>query len=296
MLTFRRFLYRRWLLGVVVAAALLFGLAMLHPYPRQSLFGPTIRGEPWCVWETASRNRAREHEPDRSLFEKAQGWLSMHLNPVELEEVLDDQDFLPLVVHLADDPDETVRWTVLNWLHRFKNLRHPSAIPILKTRLEDDYPDNRIEAAFALWEISKDKQAVDVMVSEINDTSQPRAYVMRTFVENVCKECPEYSIHLLPLANDSDPFIRRFAMFGMYHRGKEAVPVLVKGLQDSDAKVRAAAAASQWSLGPEAMPAVPALVQRLGDSDMQVRRSAVSALKKIEPERFQHLQTEQEID
>ena len=52
---FRRFLSRRWLLAVLGAAALLFGLAMLHPYPRQSLFGPTIRGKPWCVWEAAMR-------------------------------------------------------------------------------------------------------------------------------------------------------------------------------------------------------------------------------------------------
>ena len=39
----RRFPLRRSLL-----AALVFGLLMLHPYPRQSLFGPTIRGKPWC--------------------------------------------------------------------------------------------------------------------------------------------------------------------------------------------------------------------------------------------------------
>ena len=34
-----RFLSRRWLLAFLGIAALLFGLAMLHPYPRQSLFG-----------------------------------------------------------------------------------------------------------------------------------------------------------------------------------------------------------------------------------------------------------------
>jgi hypothetical protein len=44
---FRRFVSRRWLLAFVGAAALVFGLLMLHPYPRQSLFGPTIRGKPW---------------------------------------------------------------------------------------------------------------------------------------------------------------------------------------------------------------------------------------------------------
>ena len=46
-----RFLSRRRLLGFLAGLALIFGLLMLHPYPRQSLFGPTIRGKPWCEWE-----------------------------------------------------------------------------------------------------------------------------------------------------------------------------------------------------------------------------------------------------
>ncbi|MBI2807582.1 MAG: hypothetical protein HYX68_21585 [Planctomycetes bacterium] len=46
-----RFLSRRRLLAFFGVALLLFGLAMLHPYPRQSLFGPTIDGIPWCMWE-----------------------------------------------------------------------------------------------------------------------------------------------------------------------------------------------------------------------------------------------------
>lgn len=52
---FRRHLTRRRLLGFLAPAAVLFGLLMLHPYPRQSLFGPKIRGEPWCVWEAEVR-------------------------------------------------------------------------------------------------------------------------------------------------------------------------------------------------------------------------------------------------
>ena len=69
---FRRFLNRRRLLGFFAAAALLFGLVMLHPYPRQSLFGPTIRGEPWCYWEDEVRwhaTHARDNAK-RGPFEK----------------------------------------------------------------------------------------------------------------------------------------------------------------------------------------------------------------------------------
>ena len=47
----RKLLSRRWLLGFVGALALLFGVAMLHPYPRQSLIARTVVGDPvtWCA-------------------------------------------------------------------------------------------------------------------------------------------------------------------------------------------------------------------------------------------------------
>ena len=50
-----KLLSRRRLLACVGVLALLFGLALLHPYPRQALFGPTIRGKPRCVWEAEIR-------------------------------------------------------------------------------------------------------------------------------------------------------------------------------------------------------------------------------------------------
>ena len=49
---------RRRLLTFAGILALLFGLAMLHPYPRQSLFGPKIDGVPWCIWENKIRHAA----------------------------------------------------------------------------------------------------------------------------------------------------------------------------------------------------------------------------------------------
>lgn len=60
----RLLLRRRGLLCVGILA-MLFAFAMLHPYSRQSLFGPKIHGEPWCVWEEEfRRERNRELWPD----------------------------------------------------------------------------------------------------------------------------------------------------------------------------------------------------------------------------------------
>jgi hypothetical protein len=75
---FPRFLSRRWLLAFLGIAALLFGLAMLHPYSRQSLFGPTIRGKPWCVWEAEVRIYVHREEYDKTLAAKTRRWLGVH--------------------------------------------------------------------------------------------------------------------------------------------------------------------------------------------------------------------------
>src|SRR5688572_30006866 len=52
-----RFLTRDCLLALAGIFALLTACFLLPPYPRQSLFGPTIDGVPWCVCE----QEAREH-------------------------------------------------------------------------------------------------------------------------------------------------------------------------------------------------------------------------------------------
>src|SRR5436190_484371 len=57
---FRGFMTRRRLLASLGVAALVFGVAMLFPYPRQFLFGPRVRGEPWCVWENEVRRKYAE--------------------------------------------------------------------------------------------------------------------------------------------------------------------------------------------------------------------------------------------
>ena len=38
----------RWC-RLVIGGSILCALPMLHPFVRQSIFGPTIDGIPWCV-------------------------------------------------------------------------------------------------------------------------------------------------------------------------------------------------------------------------------------------------------
>ena len=68
----RRLSSRRWLLAFA-ALLVIAGVPMLHPYPRQSLFGPTIRGKPWCVWEDNLRQRV-DRETVGAVRAAPYGW------------------------------------------------------------------------------------------------------------------------------------------------------------------------------------------------------------------------------
>src|SRR5438552_2260583 len=90
----RRFLSRRNLFAFLGITALLCGLAMAHPYPRQSLFGPTVRGKPRCYWEAQLR---REQQPP-SFMAKFMGWFGVEHPRLTERELLDDTEMLPLVL------------------------------------------------------------------------------------------------------------------------------------------------------------------------------------------------------
>ncbi len=62
---------------------------------------------------------------------------------------------------------------------------------------------------------------------------------------------------------------------------RQSVPLLVKGLTDSEPRVRVEAAASLEHLGRLAKEAVPSLKQAMYDKDEAVRIAAEKALKAV---------------
>ncbi len=82
----RHVLSRRLLIGIAISA-LLFSLTMLHPYPRQSLFGPTIRGKPWCVWEAEVRTFANWEDHGNKLSVRVMAWLGFVPTQMEWNEL-----------------------------------------------------------------------------------------------------------------------------------------------------------------------------------------------------------------
>ena len=77
---------------------------MLHPYPRQSLFGPKILGEPWCAWEAEVWSQVHREEYEQTFGFKVRTW--MGIEPDWRRELHVRVELVPLLVHLADHADE----------------------------------------------------------------------------------------------------------------------------------------------------------------------------------------------
>lgn len=90
---------------------------------------------------------------------------------------------------------------------------------------------------------------------------------------------------LVQLLQDSDPHIRGTAALEIANYSPPtgpAVPILIDLLEDPDPYVRANAAMSL--LGSKAKEAVPSLLRLLNDEDLGVRQAARQAICEIDPE------------
>ena len=123
----RRLLSSNNMLGAIGLAALLFGLAMLHPYPRQSLFGPTIRGKPWCSWEYEVRIYFNDVANEKPFWLKSMEWLRFKHEPMEPNDLFNHAEMTPLLLHLANDPDPIFRRFVVSQFYWHANLNNQSA-------------------------------------------------------------------------------------------------------------------------------------------------------------------------
>ena len=286
---FRRILTRRLLFALFGISPLLFGLAMLHPYPRQSLFGPTIRGKPWCVWEAEVRRFVQREEYEKTLYEKTLRWMGVKHEPMDDADLFDHAEMLPLLLHLTSDADPVVRRGVLKQFFWRRNLQDESAAPTLRARLDDVDPHCRIEAAMALANIEPKERAFPVLVRILDDPGSQSDYridAMRAFAYMVDDA---FFDTFVSYAKDADPNIRSKVMFTLPRFGNKALPTLLRGAEDPQIWIRRDAIQSLGVLGPDAKEAVPVLERCLSDKDKNVRADTLDALAAIEPERFQKL-------
>jgi hypothetical protein len=111
----------------------------------------------------------------------------------------------------------------------------------------------------------------------------------------ICTEAPEMMPAMLELARHPDVSQYGSAcLFAGTQLGEKGTAILIACLENKEASVRTSAGLQLVGRGPKAKDAIPALVKCLNDPDQNMRWIARDALMAIDPARFKQLSVEQE--
>lgn len=280
----RRFLSRRSLLGFVGIAALLLGLAMLHPYPRQSLFGPTIEEVPWCVWENHARRRA-DSESRPGLIARILEGCGIHLDE-DAGLDLESRAALPIWIHLAEDANVRVRQRSLLAICGWSEKEPVAILPIFQRHLADADPFCRLVSSQQVWFVAKDPMAIIAALSLKDHTdAHVRQEMFQLLLEMASGE-PSLFEPFAAATEDTDPGVRMRALRSMSHYGQRGIPIVRKALRGKDLTNQQAAIVVVFELGPAGTELRPELLA-LKNHPVPAFRELVSLiLERIDSKKF----------
>lgn len=290
---------RRWC-RLLMACVILFGIACLHPFFRQSIFGPKIEGIPWCVWEDRIRGyRVPERRSKFSELLERLGFVnrgdSLSLYEIlyyralgnSVEEISCTSAPVPVYLHLADDHDQNVRQYALWELTRHASTLGPEALPTLRRRLEDHDPICRAYAARCVRRAVQDPEILNAVLPLLHH----KDYEVRSVaISTLCQMAPHVPETFEPLATlaEKDDFATQSVLLTMPHFGRRAVPILRKRLiapRDPHNYLGdlGVALGAVRRLGKDAAELTPDLLALQDHPNPTVRELAAEALASVEP-------------
>lgn len=295
-------------------------LILSHPYVRQSVFGPTIKGEPLWAWQEEFRIRGEQCHANPTRWSKLAGLLRLNTAPVqwigyfpsedpEMRPVLlslvhdgdettrsravhalgllppDDETILVLT-RLMDDPDWSVRLNARDTLGVY-GPRSISALPRMREFLKDTDPAGQMYAAIAVLRVDPDTAEALAIVrkglfsSDIEGVSRA-AY---SGLNKNFKDDEEVFALVKQRAIKGDLNNYRYNSFVQLHFfGKKAVPFLMTLLKDDSPTELCFVINAFEGIGPDAAEVAPILRRLENHENVHVRISAAAALKQIVPD------------
>ena len=222
----------------------------------------------------------------------ADGWIDQlySSNPAEAEAAVKHveelgPDALSVIHKVLQDPNATP--AQVKGALKACAVLGPIAAPAI-AEVAEQLPDPTLtaDAALALSFMGPDAFA-PLRDSLASDDAGVRREALRS-IGKLKERAPLDGTAVVPLLidgmGDGDASVRAVAAtyLGIIHEGGgDAVFALMDGLKDEVPDVRRAAATALGSFGPEAQPAIPALRKASGDRDEDVAREAGVALVKL---------------
>ncbi|MBI3823399.1 MAG: HEAT repeat domain-containing protein [Planctomycetes bacterium] len=273
---------RRWC-RLLIAGVVLCALPLLHPFARQSIFGPTIDGIPVCVYEDEVRAAADPDHGNHWVYKTLRKFGLISVQSVGLPSA--NGEAFEFYVRLAKDRDARVRRLALGKLADILPNRESEIISIFRHSLEDEDSLCRLVAIEGLWRNGKDPQIRNILLPMLDDGDQELRRSALNLVIAMARDAPELFEPLARLTNDADLTVRHNAIQSMRHFDAHGVPILEKALCDPNVTMRLCAIAG---VPPEkhSEPLIPILLRLTKDPNAQVSRDAANALYIMNPKRF----------
>lgn len=203
---------------------------------------------------------------------------------------------VPALIARLSDKDGTIR------LHSAITLGEIgpgalTAVSALEPFLKSQSHTVRVYTANALWRITQQPEpSLSVLEEGMKDYSASFRWAAAVFLGEMGRAA-ERTVPLLEQATkETDKEVASLAIQALAEISPETMPILTNLLADPDPAIRISAATALGKLGPRAREAVPLLIKALGDSERgepiimgrptgaeEVRSSASTALKNIDP-------------
>jgi len=187
------------------------------------------------------------------------------------------REIVPFLIELLRDESGHIRLDGVLAIGRLSDAAK-DAIPEL-TRLLSD-PDARVRSSSAVALSGMGRNAEQSIPALVKAVREDASFDVRRAAAMALRDIrPEGLKHMLVMLEDSSSEVRKAALEVVGSSvAQQALPKLVKLLQDENVAVRARAATVISHIDPPAKEAVPAVARLLGDEHVEVRRSAVAAL------------------
>lgn len=277
-------------------------LILADPHRRQGLFGPTVKGEPLYAWQQRFRLRYGDNARAPSFWDDLRARIGAAPERMWVIEPYPnaDPEMLPVLLSLADDPDERIRNQVALDLRRM--LPDADARAALLRLLEDRSDLVRLGAIMSVRQSALTDAKFDAALDRLLDAADPslRVWAAHVLIERG-KSSPRVksalfeqtaaaseSIRLLAVGDlsknistddeirtvlmgraKSDPseLVKRHCIHQLRHFGKRAVPSLVEMLLDPSQKpLHGQVKSTLLLIGPKAIAEVSGLDELLADA------------------------------